>query len=245
MIISLLMGRKGSKGFPKKNTTVVRGSMLAEYPMKAVTGCPDVVKNYISTNDERLMEAAAKYGIEIIKRPPELCSDAALGEDVYMHAYKIAKKLNKGKKIELVVLLMCNAPMVTPDILTQGIKVLRENPEFDSAVSVSRYNMWSPLRARKIGRDGLLQPFMDLKSLGKTSSMNCDRDSQGDVWFADMGVSIIRPRCLEKIESGQLPQRWMGRRIFPLKQWGGLDVDYEWQMGQVEYWISKKGQQED
>jgi hypothetical protein len=33
----------------------------------------------------------------------------------------------------------------------------------------------------------------------------------------------------------------MGRRIYPLKQWGGLDVDYDWQVPQVEFWLRKHG----
>lgn len=240
MIISLIIGRKGSKGFPGKNTCRINGLMLAEYPMKAAAGCQMVDKNYISTDDEELMATAVKYGIEVIRRPPELCSDSALGEDAYLHGYNKAKELNKGKDIDLIVLLMCNAPTITSSVISEGITALKNNPDYDSAVTVSRYNMWSPLRARKIGSDGLLHPFVDHEAVGDTNIMNCDRDSQGDVWFADMGVSIIRPRCLENIADGLLPQKWMGKKIYPLKQWGGLDVDYEWQIPQIEYWLKKQ-----
>ena len=124
-------------------------------------------------------------------------------------------------------------------MVIKGIKALKEYPGYDSAVTVSKYNMWSPLRARKIGPDGLLHPFVGFETFGDPKKLNCDRDSQGDVWFADMGVSIIRPRCLENIEKGFLPQKWMGQKIYPLKQWGGLDVDYEWQVPQVDYWLRK------
>ena len=125
---------------------------------------------------------------------------------------------------------MCNAPAITAKTISEGIRILRSHPDYDSAVSVSRYNMWSPLRARKIDAQGLLKPFVPFRSFGDPKTLNCDRDSQGDVWFADMGVSIIRPRCLKNIKEGLLPQKWMGRKIYPLKQWGGLDVDYKWQI---------------
>ena len=58
-----------------------------------------------------------------------------------------------------------------------------------------------------------------------------------------MGVSIIRPHWLERLQDGLLPQRWMGRKIYPLKQWGGLDVDYEWQIPQAEFWLKAHGVQ--
>ena len=240
MIIALLMGRKGSKGFPDKNLFSVLGRPLAYYPMKAAIDCPDIDKVYLSTDDGRLMKLAKEQGIEVIKRPPHLCIDEALGEHVYEHAYNFVKESNKGDEIEMLVLLMCNAATVTPEIISQGIKVLREHPEYDSAVTVSRYNMWSPLRARKIDNQGLLKPFVSFETFGDPATLNCDRDSQGDVWFADMGASIVRPRCLENIESGLLPQKWMGKKIYPLKQWGGLDVDYPWQIPQVEYWLRKQ-----
>lgn len=234
------MGRKGSKGFPGKNLHTILGKPLAYYPMRAARDCPEVDKIYLSTDDEKLMELAEEHGIEVIQRPPELCTDAAMGEHVYVHAYNVAQE-RSNEKIELIILLMCNAPTVTSEIISEGIRVLRENPDYDSAVSVSRYNMWSPLRARKIDSDGLLKPFVPFETFGAPRTLNCDRDSQGDVWFADMGVSVIRPKCLENIEYGLLPQKWMGQKIYPLKQWGGCDVDYEWQVPLVEYWLKKHG----
>jgi len=99
--------------------------------------------------------------------------------------------------------------------------------------------MWSPLRARKINENGLLKPFVPFETYGDPKTLNCDRDSQGDVWFADMGVSIVTPRCLENMDKGLLPQKWMGRKIYPLKQEAGFDIDYEWQLPLVENWLKK------
>ena len=240
MVIAFLIGRKGSKGFPGKNLYPVLGRPLAYYPMKAAKECSGVDNVIISTDDEKCMELARDNGVQIIERPSELCTDEALGEHVYLHAYNYVKEKYAKSKIELLVLLMCNAASITAETISKGIKVLRENKAYDSAVTVSKYNMWSPLRARRIGRDGLLEPFVPFEAFGDPNALNCDRDSQGDVWFADMGVSIVRPRCLDNIDNGLLPQKWMGQKIYPLKQWGGLDIDYEWQVPQLEYWIKKQ-----
>ena len=237
MIIALLMGRKRSKGFPGKNLHRILGRPLAYYPMKAAKNCPEIDKIYLSTDDKELTRLTKENDIEIIERPAELCTDEALGEDVYAHAYSLAKERHKECGIEMAVLLMCNAATVTSKTISEGIKVLRENLDYDSAVTVSRYNMWSPLRARKIGEDGLLSPFIPFDLFANQKTLSCDRDSQGDVWFADMGASIVRPRCLEHLEEGLLPQKWMGKKIYPLKQSGGCDVDYAWQIPQVEYWL--------
>ena len=132
----------------------------------------------------------------------------------------------------------------TGELIDEGIRILLSRPELDSAVTVSRYNMWSPLRARKIDDAGLLQPFVPFETFGDPATLNCDRDSQGDVYFADMGTSIVRPHCIENIETGLLPQKWMGNNIYPLIQTGGLDIDYEWQLPAAEHWLRTNGHTE-
>ncbi len=241
MVSALLIGRKGSIGFPGKNTFPILGKPLAFYPMSAAKKAKLVDHVFISTDDEKLMELARKHEVEIIERPDYLCTKQALGEDVFVHGFQEITK-RKGPQ-EAIVLLHCNSATVSSRIIDEGIKALRDNPHYDSAVSVSKYNMWSPLRARKIGVDGLLHPFVPFEVFGDPKKLNCDRDSQGDVYFADMGVSIVRPRCLEHIENGLLPQKWMGQRIFPLIQEGGCDVDYEFQINQTEFWLKKYGQE--
>ena len=103
MVIALIMGRKGSQGFPGKNLHEVLGRPLAIYPMKAARDCPEIDAAYISTDDERLMALGREQGIEVIERPPELCTSEALGEHVYVHAYREARERNKDRPIDLVI----------------------------------------------------------------------------------------------------------------------------------------------
>lgn len=241
MIAALLLGRKGSVGFPGKNTYPVLGRPLTWYAMNAGLTATTVDKVYLSTDDEQLMAIAEDNGVEVIVRPDHLCTKEALGEHAYVHGYEEIVRRNPGEEIELMVLLFCNAPTVTGELIDEGVAKLRADESFDSAVTVSRYNMWSPLRARKLTDDGTLQPFVPFETFGDPKTLNCDRDSQGDVWFADMGTSIVRPRCLDDLDSGLLPQKWMGQRIAPIENWAGCDVDYEWQLPTVEFWLRKHG----
>lgn len=238
MISSLLLGRRGSKGFPGKNMASVLGRPLAWYPMKIAKSVPEIQKTFLSTDDPELIAIAKSLDVEIIERPDYLANDQALGEHAYQHGYQeICKRLNHTP--ELIVLLFCNAATITVKAIQQGIEILRKQPEFDSAVTVSRYNMWSPLRARKLAADGSLQPFVPFETFGDPETLNCDRDSQGDVLFADMSCSVVRPRCLDNLDDGLLPQKWMGQKIAPILQEAGCDIDYEWQVPVVEWWLKK------
>jgi hypothetical protein len=213
---------------------------MMSYPLLAASAAKRVDAVYVSTDSQKIKDVALQHGATVIDRPPELATKEALGEDAYAHGYRFIRD-QSGETPELIVLLFCNAPTILAETIDEGIRVLLDNPELDSAVTVSAYNMWSPIRARKIDADGLLQPFVPFEVFGDLKAINCDRDSQGDVFFADMSVSIVRPRCLEDLDYGILPQRWMGRRIHPLKQWGGCDVDYDWQVPGVEHWLNEHG----
>ena len=237
-----MMGRAGSKGFPGKNLKKVLGRRLFEYPLIACKHSKYVDKIFVSTDCPIITRESKKYGAIIIKRPKSLANSKALGEQVYEHGYfKIKKILNlDSKNIEFVILLMANAPTITGKLIDKGINILRKNKKFDSAVTTSIYNMWSPLRARKM-KNNFLKPFVPFETFGNPKTLNCDRDSQGDVYFADMSVSVVRSKCLENLKDGLLPQKWMGRKIAPIPSWGGCDVDYEWQLPMIEFWLKKNG----
>jgi hypothetical protein len=243
IVCALALGREGSKGFPGKNLHPVMSRPLMAYPLMAAKASKIVSRLYLSTDSEKMKAVGREYGARIIDRPPELATDQALGEDAYLHGYRVIREEaeKEGHEVELMVLLFCNAPTVTGVLIDDGVTALRLRPELDSAVSASAYNMWSPLRARKIGPDGFLHPFVPFETFGDPKTLNCDRNSQGDVWFADMGVSVVRPENLENMSEGLLPQKWMGRTIHPIKQWGGLDVDFDWQIPQVEHWLKAHG----
>ena len=238
MIIAILVGRGGSVGLPKKNILPVLGRPLMAYPLLAGKNSKYIDKVFLSTDSEDLAKVGRYYGANIIKRPAQLATSDSTLEDVFFHAFNLIKK-NTSKRIEFIVLLMCNAVSILPKTIDHGIKILRSKSQFDSAVTVSGFNMFTPVRARKIDKDGALVPFVSLEQFN--FKINSNRQKQDIVYFHDCGASVVRPKCLEKIEEGLLPQKWMGKKIYPLIQKGVLDVDYEYELLNAEYWLLKNG----
>ena len=150
-------------------------------------------------------------------------------------------RLSINENIDLIILLFCNAVTFSAEQIDKAIEALRSDKSLDSAVTVSQYNWYSPVRARKIDQDGLLKPFIPFENYPSDIIVNCDRNTQGDVYFTDVCVSVVRPHCLEKLEEGMLPQKWMGQNIYPIYNWGGLDIDKSWQLPLVEYWLRSNG----
>jgi len=243
IVCALMIGRKNSVGFPGKNVYPVLGRPLAVYPLMAAKNSRYIERLFVSTDSPEIMAIAEEQNAELIERPPELATKQALGEDVFAHGYQEIKRrlASEGLRVDLMVLLFANAATLNADLIDRGIDTLHENKKFDSAVTTSIYNMWSPLRARKLGEDGCLSPMVPFETFGDPLKLNCDRDSQGDVHFADMSISVVRPECLENMEEGLLPQKWMGQSIASIPNGGGCDVDYEWQVPMVEFWLRKNG----
>ena len=238
MIIALLVGRGGSVGLPNKNVYPVLKRPLMSYPLLAAQNSKFVDDVYVSTDSKAIEEVGIKFGAKIIKRPAELATSEAVLEDTFLHAYKFIKEQLK-EELEFVVILMCNAVMILPETIDKGIEILRSKKDLDSAVTVSDYNMFSPTRARKIGKDGCLHPFIPFDLF--KFNIDSNRQKQDSVYFHDCGASIVRPHCIENVHQGLLPQKWMGKKIYPLTQTGGLDIDYRYEIPIAENWLKEKG----
>ena len=238
-VIAIILGRKGSKGLRNKNTMEVFGKPSFSYSFTAAKKSKYVDKIFVSSDHNIILDAAINEGFSIIKRPKYLCTDEALFEDALVHAYhEILNIINSKPKY--IVVLMCNSVTINADLIDKGIELLNNDNSADSAVTVSIFNMYSPLRARKLGAEGFLEPFVPFEVFGDPLSLNCDRDSQGDVYFADMSHSVCRSYCIDNIGEGLLPQKWMGQKILPILNQGGCDIDEPWQIDMSIRWLKTK-----
>ena len=170
MIPAILVGRKGSKGFPGKNTYEVMGRPLCYYPSEVARKIKLIDQIYFSTDCPKMKNFAQEKKYKIIDRPVELSQSHSNPEEVFLHAYEQILIEEKINKVELLVLLMANCVTITAEKIIDGIKILRSNPEYDSAITVSSYNSYSPHRARKIDKDGLLQPFLPFEKFQEKSN---------------------------------------------------------------------------
>lgn len=227
MLVGIIIGRKGSVAFPGKNMFRVCGRPMAEWVMTVANSVCDHV--YLSTDDKELFGLANEHAIAVIKRPSELCTKEALADDVFVHAKNTIVGL-----ADYYALMMCNAPTFLPSHIVEGVTWLNKHKDYDSACTVSKYNWYHPIRARYI-KNNVLYNYMEVKGA------NCDRDSAGDCWIYDCCCAVVRPRCIDNIKEGMPPQRWLGKKVYPIINHYGLDIDVPMQIGQVEWWLKKYG----
>ena len=236
-VVSLLIGKENSTGVPGKNYRNIVGRPMCEYSYIASTALK-IKSIFVSTDSPKIKSIGEKYSAKIIDRPKELAQPESLTEDVLIHAsIEIEKQL--GYQPEIVCLLFANNPAIDIELIKKGIDLLQNNHSLDSAFSVCRYDMFSPIRARRIDEEGIISPAVPLELFGeKISSI---RDSQGGIYFCDLSIQVMKWRCFTNMESGNQPFKWMGQKSQALINDFGFDVDSEWQFKVIEYWLQKRG----
>ena len=98
---ALMIGRKGSKGFPGKIMYPVLGRPMSWYSINAAKKSKFVDRIFVSTDSKELKKLAKRERVELIDRPYELATDKALGEHVFVHGYYEIKKIIEKENIKL------------------------------------------------------------------------------------------------------------------------------------------------
>jgi len=238
MDIALIIGKKKSLGVPGKNTKVILGRPCAEYAFIAAKySNADLI--FTSSDSEEIKDIGDDYGAVFLERPAELATSEALTEDALTYAYsQIQEELgSSSEKIETVSLLFCNNPAVDVDLLKEAKSILKNKEDLDSCFSVARYDMFSPTRARRL-ENGIIKNFVDPSLLGEISSI---RSSQGAVYFCDLSIQVMKPRCFINMDEGNLPFKWQGKKSYAVETDFGFDIDTEWQFVVIEHWLRKRG----
>lgn len=228
MIATLLVDADEAPDFPG-NTATALGRPLAAYPMMAARASAHARRHYAVTESVPVKAVAAQNAAVIID-PPK--GDQTF-ETRLVHAYAqiVADLKRDNEKLDLLCVFSSATPTITTALLDEGIEAMMEKHDADSAVSVSKDNRRNPLLARRIGKTGALEAIVRAYS-----------DEPGDVWFPDLGVQILRPTMLDKGTAPSQPLMWwLGARTLPLRQEGGVTVDFQWQVPAAEHWLKRQG----
>jgi CMP-N-acetylneuraminic acid synthetase len=238
MNAALLIGKHKSGGIPGKNTMPILGRPMVEYPLMAAADARSIDRMFVSTDSPEIAEIGRRYGAEIIERPGDLAQSESPTELAYAHGYRYIKE--RVPNLKYLVLQFANTPHVLPSNLDEAHAMLNCDDSLDSVISIVRYNMFSPMRARSLSPDGTTVPTLDLDVMGLKNSFH--RDAMGDIYYVDFGVQLVRPeRCLEKPTEGALPFVWMGHKQSALVLGGGFDIDEPWQIPAMEFWLKELG----
>lgn len=233
-IAALLTGR-GNNTLKDKNILPVLGHPLLYYPAMAAKRCKLITDFYVSSDDDKILDAAANCGYKKIVRPQELALPTAQHIDAILHALSIMEAENV--KPDILVVLLANSGIVKTEWIEKSIKNLLDNPTLSSSVPVIEEMDNHPFRAKRLREDGCLDTWFDFS--GKNISTNRQDLPPNYVlchnfWTLNLKNSIFSQ------EEGQQPWSFMGANIKPIVVKESFDVHDEEDLKRTERWIKEE-----
>lgn len=152
--IAIITARGGSKRIPRKNIKEFLGKPIIAYTIEAAIASNMFDQVMVSTDDNEIAEIAKKYGAMVpFMRSEKTSNDFATTADVLNEVIDEYKKL--GENFEYMCCLYPTAPFVTPEAISQAMKILEDNGA-DTVLPVVKFSF--PPQRGVIMKDGYLTP---------------------------------------------------------------------------------------
>lgn len=234
-IVALLTGR-GNNTLKDKNILPTLGHPLLYYPAMAAKSCPEITDFYVSSDDEKILNAAAECGYKKIKRPAELALPTSQHIDAIIHALKVMKE--DGVEPDILVVLLANAAIVKKEWIEESIKNLIDNPKLSASCPVLLEMDNHPYRSKRLREDGCLDTWFDFS--GQKISTNRQELPKNFVLCHNFWTLNLKNSLYSKTE-GQQPWTFMGNNIKPIIVEESFDVHTPEDLIRTEAWIKKEG----
>lgn len=230
-IAALLTGR-GNNTLKDKNVLPVLGKPLLYYPAMAARRCELITDFYVSSDDEKILQAASACGYKPIVRPAELALPTAQHVDAIKHALQVMAA--DGVKPDILVVLLANSGIVKTEWIAASIENLLENPNLSASVPVLLEMDNHPYRAKRLRDDGCLDTWFDFA--GKNISTN-RQDLPQNFFLCHNFWTLKLQNSLFAAAEGQQPWSFMGNNIKPIVVEESFDVHDEEDLKRTEKWL--------
>lgn len=234
-IAALLTGR-GNNTLKDKNVLPVLGKPLLYYPAMAARACSKITDFYVSSDDDKILDAAAACGYKKIRRPDELALPTAQHVDAITHALGVMKE--DGVEPDILVVLLANSGIVKKEWIEESIANLVRNPELSASVPVLLEMDNHPYRSKCLREDGCLGTWFDFK--GRNISTN-RQDLPMNFVLCHNFWTLNLANSLYSKEEGQQPWTFMGNNIKPIVVKESFDVHDEDDLRRTEKWLIEEG----
>jgi len=143
-VLSVIPARGGSKGVPHKNIRVINGKRMIEFTIDAARSAAMLSRTIVSTDDEDIAKIALRAGADVpFRRPKNLATDTSDSVSVGLHALDFCENQDKCA-FDLIVLLQPTAPLRTAFDIDATVKLLLENPDYNTAITVTEVETEHP-----------------------------------------------------------------------------------------------------
>lgn len=117
-LLAIIPARKGSKRIPQKNTKSFMGKSIVQWTIERALLVQAIEKIVVTTDDPDVLNLQSSYpNVLFLKRPDELCTDAAPTSDALLHVFQ-----NVPSEFTHFILLQPTSPLRTQTHIGQAIE---------------------------------------------------------------------------------------------------------------------------
>ena len=233
--VALLTGR-GNNTLKDKNILPILGKPLLHYPAMAAMECHLITDFYVSSDDDKILNAAAECGYKKIKRPDELALPTSQHVDAITHALGVMKE--EGVEPDILIVLLANSAIVKSAWIEESIQYILKDDSISAAVPVLLEMDNHPYRSKRLREDGCLDTWFDFK--GQNVSTNRQDLPMNFVLCHNFWTLNLKESIYSETE-GQQPWTFMGNKIKPIVVKESFDVHDEDDIRRTEKWLIEEG----
>lgn len=234
-VVALLTGR-GNNTLKDKNVLPVLGKPLLYYPAMAAKACKLITDFYVSSDDVKILDAAAECGYKKIVRPAELALPTAQHVDAIKHALGDMKE--DGVEPDILVVILANNAITKTEWIEESINNLIKNKNLSSSCPVMLELDHHPYRCKRLREDGCLDTWFDFKD--KDISTNRQDLPKNFVFCHNFWTLNLHNTIFSK-KTGQQPWTFMGENCKPVVVEESFDVHDMDDILRTEKWLKKEG----
>lgn len=231
-IVALLTGR-GNNTLHDKNILPVLGKPLVQYPGIAAKKSDLINSYWISSDCNKILDAANSIGFEKIKRPLELSKPTSLHIDAIDHAIGHLKKQNIHP--DILVVLLANSVTIKTEWIDECINSILKDNRITACVPVYKDMDHHPYRAKTVDSNGYLVPFFDFKN----KEISSNRQDLPVCYFLSHNFWVLNINSIER-SKGQQPWEFMGDKVKYIEVDEAFDVHTESDLVKSEKWLIKE-----
>ncbi|MGX1324290.1 CMP-N,N'-diacetyllegionaminic acid synthase [Bradyrhizobium sp. USDA 377] len=146
--LAVIAARGGSKGIPHKNLLDLCGKPLLAWTVEQARAAQGVDVVAVSSDSDRILEAAEAAGAVGVRRPDDISGDLASSESAWLHALEAVDE--RMGRFERIVALQATSPIREPGDIEAALATF-DREHLDSLLSVCEvedYFNW------RIGQNG-------------------------------------------------------------------------------------------
>lgn len=220
--IAIITARGGSKRIPGKNKKEFLGKPILCYSIEAALSSGLFEEVMVSTDDEEIVRIARQAGASVpFMRSEATSNDFATTDDVLLEVLDEYEK--RGRTFEFMACIYPTAPFVTPDKLSDALRVLRDS-KASGVMPVVRFS-FPPQRGMAV-RDGRLEYCYPENAMKRSQDLEAVYHDCGQFYF--YRTKEYRA-CRGDLQDGYVPI------VVPQTQVQDIDNPSDWKLAEMKY----------